>query len=159
MAQVVTAPPMSTFTGDCRLEVHNCPQCGLVYAIPYRLAQEARKLGHGKLTWRCPAKNCANSLGYHGKNEAEKLEERLRWARDDAARAQARADQAEASARGQKAAKTRARNERDVAKRKAAAALCPVPGCGRKVRAMASHIANKHPGYDPAPQHDHDGEG
>lgn len=151
---VVRAPAGHTFAGDCTLETHTCPTCGMVYAIPERMGDRAKELGHGKLTWRCPRTGCAERIGYHGKSEEEQENARLKrslgWAREDAARQTARADQAEASARGQKAAKTRIKNDRERIVKRIKHGVCPC--CGRTFKQVAAHMERMHPDYKPEEQ-------
>lgn len=112
--------------------------CGMKHAVPeelraHQLAQfDNERMG---VSIYCP-------LGHahvpSGKPKVERVQERLDWERNARARANARADQAEASARAYKGVATKAR-------KRAAAALCPC--CGRSFVQIRRHMAVKHPDY------------
>lgn len=130
------------------LRTVNCSQCGIVYALPAAMIAKAVQLGHSQITWRCPTQGCAENWGYHGDSETEKLERKLQWAREATVRERARAEQAEAEARGQKAAKTRFKNQRDQGRARAAAGVCPC--CNRSFKQLRQHLASQHPDYKPS---------
>lgn len=132
-----------TFTGHLVVEV--C-WCGIRHAIPSQLARQASH--NGKAVF-CP-------LGHKWvvkKTEAEKLEEQLRWARDDKARLAATLEQTKASLHGQKIRASRFKNDRDREREKAHAGVCPVVGCKRHFQNLERHMASKHPDFtEPEPE-------
>jgi hypothetical protein len=127
-----------SYTG--RLVVATC-WCGIKHAVPEELHdRQARQHRDGvkQASIYCPL---GHSYINAGEGEAERLRRELGWQRDRVARANARADQAEASARAHKGAATKAR-------KRAAAAVCPC--CNRSFVQLRRHMATKHPDYDPA---------
>ena len=124
------------------LHVTECPTCGITYAFPDRLDERARERNsaiHGSrsMSVYCPL---GHAWHYTGKNEEQRLRDRL-------AAEQARRDQAEASARAQKGAASRARRERDQSKTRHAAGVCPC--CNRSFKQLRRHMQTKHPDYEP----------
>ena len=131
------------FANDRALVVVSCFSCHMLYAIPESLYSSAKKWpGNKPRGWKlcCPL---GHQWWYTGRN----LEEEAELARNEAARARAQRDQAQASARAQRGAATRARNERDRLKAHATAGVCPVDGCHRHFTNLERHIASKHPDY------------
>lgn len=140
----VTIPRVSrgdTYAGHTTLEVMCCPICGVLYAAPELMLDEARK--DPSIGWCCIN---GHSLHFPGKTPEQKVKE----ARDALARERAQHDQTQARLIAQKAASTRARNQRDTALRKAHAGICPVPGCGRHLKDLTRHMKAKHPDFEPA---------
>lgn len=126
-----------TYRGGLDLRVMTCPVCGVTYAIPLGMQQNARDRGEGKIQWYCPN---GHQLGYHGPSEAARERERAQRAERRAnAERDLRAD-TERRLTAQKGATTRA-------KKRAAAAVCP--RCNRTFSQLARHMATKHPDYDP----------
>lgn len=122
-----------------RLEIQECPACGVVHGIPRFYADQMRaKAG----TYHCPN---GHSIGW---SESDLDRERKKRERAEAAatRATARLDQAVAEAdslrnslRSTKGHLTRMRN-------RIAAGVCPVPGCQRTGLVQTKrHIEAKHP--------------
>lgn len=114
--------------------------CGMRHAIPSELDNfQQRQHDNGeKVTGiYCPL---GHSYVPSGKGEAQRLREKLERERNWRAAANARADQAEASARAHKGHATRA-------KKRAAAGMCPC--CNRSFKQLTRHIASKHPDYEP----------
>lgn len=128
------------YAGYANLTVMCCPECGVIYAIPEVLRAEACSQGGHKIEWCCPN---GHNLGYPGESARQERDA----ARDQAASARARAEQAEASAATQKRAATRARNERNKARKRSADGVCPC--CGRTFKQVQRHMATKHPDYQP----------
>jgi hypothetical protein len=131
-------PETINYTGE--LTVLKC-WCGIAHAVPSSLrSQQLRKHERGEsMSIYCPL---GHTHAPAGESKAEKLERQLQWQKEERARVAAERDQAQASARAHKGAATRAR-------KKAAAAVCPVPGCGRSFVQLRRHMAAKHPDYDP----------
>jgi hypothetical protein len=132
------------YAGYTDLTVMTCPECGILYAIPETLRAEAHSQGGHKIEWCCPN---GHNLGYPGESAQKRVERERDAARDRAAAARARVEQADASAAAQKRAATRARNERNKARKRSADGVCPC--CGRTFKQVARHMASKHPDYDP----------
>jgi hypothetical protein len=137
-----------TYTSGCDLDVVTCGDCGISHAIPTALNERALANSAEEpdtVYWYCPA---GHRLRYNGRSEESKLRDRLERERERAGHHAARADQAEASARGQKAAASRARGERDRIIEKVKKGVCPVKGCGRTFRYVKRHIASQHPEFE-----------
>lgn len=138
MAQQFTAARDNHMTTTTELIVRQCSECQILYAIPVAMREQA--LDHGG-SWWCPNGHNQSPVA---KTATEKLEEE----RNRSARLAAQRDQERASARAQKAAATRARNERDRIGRRAKAGICPC--CNRRFKQLARHMKGQHPDYDPA---------
>lgn len=134
----------ATITHSTNLVVEECCNCGVVFAMSETLYDRCRKQSSAAPG---PTRNfyCPNGHEQHyiGRNREQELEEQRDRARNEAATRAAERDQAEASARAHKGAATKAR-------KRAAAAVCPVPGCGRSFVQLRRHMQAKHPEYDPA---------
>jgi len=129
------------FNTDTTLVCAECPTCHILFAIPESLERSARRYpGDSKNGWKlcCP-------LGHVWWYVGETPEQKLQRARDSLARERARHDQTRAELTGQRAAKTRFRNERDRLKARAAAGVCPC--CNRTFKQLARHMAAKHPEF------------
>lgn len=138
------------FSGDTTLVVVTCYRCHIPFAIPESLNQAALKhRGPGGWQFTCPM---GHSQHYVGKTEEEKLRQRLGWARDDAARHAAERDQANAHLRGERAAKTRIRNDRDRIKASVAAGVCPC--CDQSFEDLRRHMEAEHPDFELRGPHD-----
>jgi hypothetical protein len=126
-----------TYKGDLDLKVMTCPLCGVTYAIPLRMQENARDRGEGRIQWYCPN---GHQLGYHGPSAADEQRERAeREQRRANAERDLRAD-TERRLAAQRGATTRA-------KKRTAAAVCPC--CHRSFSQLRRHMASKHPDYDP----------
>lgn len=124
------------------LEPITCCNCGVLFAVPdYWHAK--RRADHN--TFWCPN---GHEQHFAGKSEADVLREqlkqtetRLQTAKNEAAWQQSQREQAERSARAQRAIATRIKN-------RLAKGLCPC--CGKHFPEMREHIAERHPNYVPA---------
>jgi len=117
--------------------------CGILFAIPEKLNRSA--LTHrGQSGWQisCPL---GHTWHYTGDNEETRLRKQLEREREHSASLVSRLDQTEAHLRGEKAAKTRIKNERDRLKQRATAGVCPHPECHRHFENLERHVATKHP--------------
>jgi hypothetical protein len=125
-------------TASTTLHIHECCVCGITFAYPDELddyAREHSSAAPGKTaTITCPA---GHTWHYTGRNEEQKLQERLERERRRAGRLAAERDQAEASARAHKGHATRLKN-------RAQAGMCP-HGCNRHFKDLERHCKNKHP--------------
>jgi ssDNA-binding Zn-finger/Zn-ribbon topoisomerase 1 len=125
--------------GGYELEIMSCPSCGVIYAMPARMAKSGRD--RSDYDHYCPN---GHQLSWK-KGAAEKLQEKLDAAEAALASRTAQLDQTEASLRATKGQLTKARN-------KAARTQCPVDSCHRTFAAtsMKRHIETKHPDYEAA---------
>jgi hypothetical protein len=133
------------FAGDSDLVVVTCSSCGITYAIPESFRRSMLKYRGDKpngWTTICPL---GHEWWYVGQTEQEKLRRQLDRQRDATAYERSRRDQAEASARAQKAAKTRIKNDRDRIKRRVASGVCPC--CNRSFKNLKRHMSSQHPGF------------
>lgn len=126
-----------TITGTGTLHVTDCPTCGCIYAIPDGLYRRGQRWTE-QVSIYCPNGHKWHYLGKTHEQEMRELRDRL-------ARERSLRDQAEAAERGQRGAATRARNERDKLKQRAAAGVCPC--CNRTFKQLARHMETKHPDY------------
>lgn len=120
--------------------------CGMNFAIPAALNTQA--LEHRGPTGQhvyCPL---GHSWHYTGKTEADQL-------REEKARLLARLDQERARGATLERSRAAVQGELTKARKRAAAAVCPVPGCKRQVVQMKRHLATKHPGWQPE-EHSHE---
>ena len=111
--------------------------CGIHLAIPDSLYNEAQR-NHKKDVY-CPL---GHSFIYND-SENERLKRDLKWAKDQAAAARARSDQAEASLRATRGHVTRLR-------RQVLAGECPF--CGQHLRDLDRHISRQHQDEKPEVQ-------
>lgn len=133
------------FSADTTLKVMSCPTCHITYAIPASLERAALHWrGSQSNGWRlcCPL---GHTWWYTGENEEDRLRGQLVGERERRARLAAERDQLQASERAQRGAATRARNERDRVRTRAAAGVCPC--CNRTFQNVARHVASQHPDF------------
>lgn len=149
MSNVITAATSGyVYEGSIDLVVKECPTCHITYAIPEQLDEAAQKYNRAEwpnntLSFYCPN---GHSLSYPGRNEEQLLRRRLDAAKDHNATLTARLDQTEASRRANKAAATRARNERDRILQRIKGGVCPC--CNRSFKNVRRHMASQHPDYE-----------
>lgn len=122
-----------TFAGYHHLEVIECGECSILFAMPAAMADKAR--ADHERRFYCPN---GHRLSYLGETEVHKLERRLRSERERSGRLAAEKDQLEARRRGQKAAHTRLKN-------RIANGVCP--SCKRSFSNLHDHIQSEHPEY------------
>lgn len=118
--------------------------CGLVHAVPEDLYQYQRRQhdnGEKPIGIFCP-------LGHTwvpgGKGQAQLERERRE-------RLQAALTHAQDQAAAERRAHIATKGQLTKARKRAAAALCPVPGCGRSFVQLGRHLHAKHPDF----VHDH----
>ena len=143
MSQLLN-PAYRSHTVEGVLETHTCGECGVTFAMPELLLNARRKDGQG---FYCPNGHCR----VFTETEAQRLQRKLEGAQRHAGRLAAERDQLEASNRAQRAATTRARNQRDRLKTRARAGVCPC--CNRTFKQLAAHMTAKHPDYRPDGEH------
>lgn len=139
----VTVQRGETFAGYNQLETMSCANCGVLFAIPERMAEVLRENGR---SFYCPN---GHVLSW-SETALDRARIEARRAKDDAARARAAADQARAdrdaarrSEQGQRAAKTRIKRSRDRERTRVANGVCPC--CNRSFKDLRRHMASKHP--------------
>jgi hypothetical protein len=120
-------------------EAHDCPTCGVIYAISEEFGERRRSDGK---TFYCPN---GHTVSYHG--DMDKLREQLRtaerdarWYKDAERRAADRAQTAERSAAAYKGQTTRLR-------KRAITGTCAF--CHRHFADVERHVATKHPDETP----------
>ncbi len=134
---------MSTLTYYASLTVTTC-WCGMRHAIPeelHNIQLRQHRNGERVTPVYCPIGHAHIPAG---EGEAQRLQKQLERAEQ---RRQAERDLREHTERqlaAQKGATTKA-------KKRAAAAVCPVEGCGRSFVQLRRHMATKHPDYEPRP--------
>ena len=124
------------------LESHECGECSITYAAPEGFWEERQRDGR---TWYCPnghPRVYRDSTEQKLRRELKAKEERLQELRRARDRYQEERDTEARSHTATKGHLTRAR-------KRAAAALCPVEDCDRKIVDMARHLTAKHPDYQP----------
>lgn len=123
---------MSTYytTTELRLDVEDCCNCGIRFAMPADLNRRLRD--NPGTTFYCPK---GHAQHYTGKSARQKLKDAE--AREVALRDQLRAAEADAEA-------TRVRLLRD--RRRFANGVCPC--CNRSFDNVRRHMESKHPDYD-----------
>lgn len=124
------------FTTYGLLETLSCGECGIPFAMPVEFLAWARKTP--SVTFYCP-------LGHPRHFPVKTLAQKLRESREALSRERAQHDQTRASLVATKASATRARNERDRLKTRAANGVCPC--CNRTFKQLAAHMKTKHPDY------------
>lgn len=133
------------FKADRQLVVVSCATCHITYAIPESLYRSALAYpGSRSDGWKlcCPV---GHTWHYVGLSVDEKLERE----RDRRASIQADLDRTRASLSAQRGQTTKARNERDRLKTRAAAGVCPC--CNRTFQQLARHMKGQHPEFGPTP--------
>lgn len=135
------------FSGCSELRVVECFTCHVTYAIPesfYRAARKHNKAKDPDNYWSicCPF---GHQWHYTGLNREQQLERDLQRQRDHAGWLASQRDQLRSSLTAQRGAATRARNERDRLKQRAAAGVCPC--CNRTFKQLARHMKGQHPDW------------
>lgn len=130
------------------LAAHTCGQCGIIFGMTEKYIAD-RKNDHE--TWYCPN---GHARAFTGQSEAERLRDELAREKHRTEQATARAedearrrrlvieqkDAVERSLRATKAVVTRT-------KKKIVAGRCPC--CSTQFKDLKSHMATRHPNYDP----------
>jgi len=119
----------------------NCCNCGVPFMVPDWLEADLRRTHR---YFYCPN---GHNQHFTAETEAEKLkkqlakaETHLKTAQSEAAWQQSQREQAERSARAQKAIATKIKN-------RLARGLCPC--CGKHFPELREHITERHPNYAP----------
>lgn len=115
-----------------------CCHCFIVFGMPDRLQEEAKKKGNFELMFYCPM---GHRQGY-GDSEIDK-ERRLRQ------RAEQEKARLEDEVRRRDRLLTDERNKAKRLAKRAAAGVCPC--CHHTVGQMARHMKTKHPDYNVVP--------
>lgn len=132
---------MKTITYTETLVTVTCT-CGVNFAIPDALNRRALSEGARGKGIYCPL---GHSWVYAGKSDEQKARE----AQDEAARLRAWLDQEQARTAELERSRTALKGELTKARKRAAAAVCPVPDCKRQIVQMKRHLATKHPDWHP----------
>lgn len=132
------------YAAETDLTIVVCPRegCSITHAIPSRLYADAKRAGHAKISWYCPNGHSATFLG---PSDEDALREQLERERQRSGRIAAERDQIRASERAQRAAATRARNQRDKERKRVGNGVCPC--CNRSFTNLQRHMATKHPDH------------
>lgn len=139
-----TGSRMETYTLANRADlwVGDCPDCGIVFAMPNAMAKRRREDGR---TFWCPN---GHSMSWHEdeadrqRKRADRLDKQLTRARAEEDRARAEAAHQAKVAAGYKGAMVKA-------KKRSAKGMCPVPGCHRHFADVQRHVRGQHPDFDP----------
>lgn len=135
--------------------VNDCPSCGVIFGITTDYEDRRRKDGQG---FRCPnghVMSFSETEADRLRKQARELERRLER---EAADREFYQQQLRSERAGHKKTANQLRATKGVVtrtKKRAAAALCPVEGCGRSFVQLRRHLSAKHPGYDPMADHAH----
>lgn len=130
---------MSTITYTGHLTTVTC-HCGLWFAIPADMYTHRRRSGE---KFYCP-------LGHtclYRETDTDRERKRAEQAEATATRLRARLDQAEADADHQRSRVKGYQGALAKTKKRAAAGVCPVPGCKRSFANVARHVAKQHPDF------------
>jgi hypothetical protein len=122
---------MTVLRLDKRLTIVECGECAVDFAMPEAMHESCRE--DGRNFW-CPN---GHRIAYSD-TEVKRLKKEVERQRSAAARAVARADQAEASAVALKGHNTRL-------KKRASAGVCPC--CNRTFKQLAAHMKSQHPEF------------
>jgi hypothetical protein len=116
----------------------------VLFAFPSEMKSRLQKEGE-RGSFYCPN---GHGQHYQGESDEAKIKRLTREAAAARQQAEAEAESARYAWRqadeAQKEAK-KLRREQATAKRRAAAAVCPVPGCKRSIIQMQRHLSSKHP--------------
>jgi len=133
---------VKTLTREVVLETHVCGTCGITYAAPLGFWDERELDGR---IWYCPngdqrlySKRIEDQL----REELSAKEQRLQQVRRDR-------DSYREDAESERRSHTATRGHLTRARKRAAAALCPVEDCNKKLVGMAEHLRLVHPDYQP----------
>jgi len=132
-----------TINIDVTLVTEQCCECGVLFALPQELKEQLLRLTT-KGSFYCP-----NGHGQHytGESADAKIKRLEREAADARQLAKAQEESAEYAWRQADAAifeRKRVEREKRKLERRAAAAVCPVPGCKRSIQQMQRHLETKH---------------
>lgn len=127
-----------TLTRTTTYYILDCPTCGILFGIS--AAYDDRRRQDCK-SFYCPS---GHSMSYDkqqtDKERIKRLEREVANANEFARMETARANQLKAEA-------ARVKRELTKTRKRAEAALCPVPGCQRSFVQMERHLRSKHPEF------------
>ena len=121
-----------TIVEEITLVTETCCNCGVLFAMTQEFIREKRDQGTSGSFY------CPNGHGQHYLGKSLK---------DQVAEAKRRQASAEEDARVFRTERDAAKREVNAARRRAKAALCPVPGCHRQIVQLARHMHAKHPDF------------
>lgn len=128
-----------SFTKTLSIITCSATRCGVTFALDDEYIADRRK---DHVTWYCPN---GHPRHYPAKNAEEELRDELARKERQLASERARRDQAEADARHQAAVARGTKGALARARKRAAAGVCPAPGCKRSFADVAAHVATCHP--------------
>lgn len=114
------------------LETESCSECGIIYAMPQDFRRKQLQLRE-RGWFFCPSGHRQCYIG-------QSLEQRL-------AAETSRREMAQRQLVAEQDRLRKAKRDLSRAKKRAAAALCPVPGCCRTFVQMRRHLKAKHPEF------------
>ncbi len=131
----------SALARGVQLEVHQCGTCGVIFGIEDTYMVERRRDHKG---WKCPN---GHSFVFNGPSDIELARREAQEARSRAQRAEAREDNTRALLKHEERSHAATKGHLTRGKKRAKAALCPVPGCHRHFVNMERHLETKHPDF------------
>jgi hypothetical protein len=132
--------PVRTLQYSTVLEVLDCGECGIPFALPRDFHARVKRTGE---MFSCPNGHRISYAETENARLKAQLADQKRWRENAETRARAAGDQLKASenrVRAYKGVVTRT-------KKRAAAGVCPVPGCKRHFTDLQRHMESKHPGH------------
>jgi uncharacterized protein YbaA (DUF1428 family) len=129
---------LQNYTG--RLYVMTCAACGVPFALTTDF-EEARRADSRR--FYCPN---GHTLSWH-ESDADRAKKRADAAERTAASLRAALDQANAAVDHQRNRVNGYKGALAKTKKRAAAGVCPAPGCQRHFSNVAAHVRRMHPAY------------
>lgn len=133
-----------TLTVETALVTEICCNCGVLFAMPDEMRD---RLISTKGTFYCPSGHQQSYTGESDAHKARRLAAELAEANRQRELANESANNAWRRHDEERELRRNIEKAKKNADRRAAAAVCPVPGCKRQIQQMARHLASKHPGY------------
>lgn len=115
----------------------DCCVCGLSFALTEEFKKERQR---DKKLFYCPNGHSQSYMGETHEAKVKRLQREAEAERENAANAWKRYDELDKRLKATK-------RQQAAEARRAAAALCPVPGCHRQIVQMKRHLATKHPDF------------
>lgn len=136
------------------LITEECCNCGVLFAITREMHDRLLSEGR-KASFFCPNGHSQHYLKESDADKAKRLQAELDKANEEKASLRQSVDHAWAQYDAEHMKVRESERKRRIAERRAAAAVCPVPGCKRQIIQMKRHLESKHPGYLDAVHGDH----
>ena len=128
-----------TFTEQVVMVTEVCCNCGVLFAVTSEFQERLREQAE-RGEFYCPNGHAQHYLGKSLKDRLKEAERRQASAEENARIAWLSHDEEQAK---RKELERQAR----LARRRAQAALCPVPGCKRKLQNLERHLHTVHPDF------------